>query len=156
MASLATEKRLAAQPLPAQPPLWFWLASGLGLAWNAYGLKQFVSSVTATRDRLVAEGMTGPQADLYASLPLWMNVAFAVGVIGGLVGCVLLLLRSRWALPVFGASLVGYVVLYIGDITQGVFALFGMQQVVILSVVVLIAALLLWLARHFQRRGSLV
>jgi hypothetical protein len=103
----------------------------------------------------MASGLTQPQATLYAALPWWMNTVFAIGVFGGTVGSVLLLLRKSIAIPVFVVSLVAYVILYIGDITQGVFAAFGTPQVVILSTVVAIAAALLWLAMHFKKSQRL-
>lgn len=76
-------------------------------------------------------------------------------VFGGLVGCMLLLARKWPALPVFAVSLIGYLILYFGDITEGVFAAIGTSQVGILSMVVAIAAALMWLARHFDRRDAL-
>lgn len=87
--------------------------------------------------------------------PVWMTAAFAVGVLGGLVGCVLLLLKKRISVPVFVISLIGYIVLYVGDLTEGVFAAIGASQVAILSSVVIIAAALLWLSRHFAQKGAL-
>ena len=84
-----------------------------------------------------------------------MTSAFAIGVFGGALGSVLLLLRNKAAAPVFAISLAGYVVLYIGDITQGVFAVFGARQVIILTTVVLIASALLWLALHIRRRSAM-
>lgn len=140
-------------PTPVKTPIWFWPAAGLGLAWNAYGVVQFAKSVASSRDSLMGMGMSAAQADTMSGYPLWMTVAFAVGVFGGVLGCALLLLRHRFAVPVFAASLVGYIALYIGDITEGVFAALGMSQVVILTFVVLIAAALLWLSRHSARRG---
>jgi hypothetical protein len=82
-------------------------------------------------------------------------VAFAVGAFGGLLGCVLLLLRRKLAVPVFALSLAGYIALFIGDITEGVFAAMGTPQVVVLSVVVVIAAALWWLARVFSTQQAL-
>jgi len=116
---------------------------------------QFVQSLRATTDSLVAGGLTPQQAAVMTSYPAWMTAAFAVGVFGGLLGCVLLLLRRKLAVPVFALSLVGYIALYIGDITEGVFAAMGTPQVVVLSVVVAIAAALLWLARAFSARQAL-
>jgi hypothetical protein len=49
---------------------------------------------------------------------------------------------------VFGLSLAAYVALYLGDIIHGVFAALGTPQVLILTLVVLIAAGLFWLARR--------
>ncbi|TRW14560.1 hypothetical protein [Glacieibacterium frigidum] len=144
----------AADP-PARTPAWFWAAAGLGALWNAFGTVQFAEAVTATEASLIAMGMTPAQAATMTSYPLWMTMGFAGGTLGGLAGSLLLLARRRLAVPVFAASLAGYVVLYIGDITEGVFAALGTEQVVILTSVVLIAALLLWLARLSTRRGIL-
>jgi hypothetical protein len=138
-----------------KPPFWFWVAAGLGLAWNVFGIYQFVGSVFGSQADLMARGMTASQAAAYAAIPLWMNLAFAIGVFGGLLGSVLLMLRNRVATPVFAASLAGYVVLYIGDITEGIFAVMGPPQVVVLTAVVLIAAALLWSSRRFERSGVL-
>lgn len=149
--SLSDVNAGAARPL-ARTPAWFWVTAGLGLAWNVFGVYQFQATALAGEDDLLALGMTRAQAAVYAAIPLWMNAAFALGVFGGLVGCALLLLRSRFAAPVLAASLAGYVVLWIGDVTEGVFAAMGVGQVVVLSVVVLIAAGLLWLARDAARR----
>lgn len=132
----------------ARLPSWYWTAAGLGLAWNAFGITRFLSSATASEADMAAQGMTAEQARLYAGLPAWMDIAFAFGVFGGLIGCILLLARSKIAVPVFAASLGGYVALYAGDVAYGVFAVFGVAQAVILTVVVAIAAVLLWVARH--------
>jgi hypothetical protein len=130
-------------------PLWVRTLAGLGVAWNVYGVIQFQSTVFATAEDLMAQGMTAAQATVYSGVPIWMDIAFALGVFGGLVGTILLLLGRREAVPVLAASLAGYLVLYVGDITEGVFAAMGLSQVVVLTVVVLIAAGLLVLARLF-------
>jgi len=142
-------QRAAARPMPR----WFTAASVLGLAWNAFGVAQFLDYVRATADSLQAMGLTAAQAQLYAAPPAWMIAAFALGVFGGLAGSGLLLARRRLAVPVLLASLVGYLVLYVGDLTQGVFAALGGKQVAILTTVVAIAAALLVLARRFEHRG---
>ncbi len=139
----------------AKLPVWFWVAALLGLAWNVFGLVQFIGSLSATSQSLQAQGMTPEQAAIMTGYPAWMTVAFAVGVGGGVIGCGLLLLKKAWSVPVFWASLIGYIVLYIGDITEGVFAALGTPQVVVLSIVVAIAAALLWLARRFHGQGLL-
>jgi hypothetical protein len=137
----------------ARIPLWYWAAAGLGLAWNAFGIVRFVGSATASEADMLAQGMSAEQAGLYASLPTWMDAAFAVGVFGGLIGCVLLIVRSTFAFPLFAASLAGYILLYAGDLAYGVFTVFGAGQAVILTVVVAIAAALLWIARHAAKKS---
>jgi len=138
-----------------QVPIWFWLAAGFGLLWNAYGVFQFAHALLATRESLVAMGMSEMQADTLSTYPMWMTLAFATGTLGGLAGSALLLLRRRLALPVFAVSLAGYVALYIGDITEGVFAALGPAQVVILSLVVAIACLLLWVSARASKAGMI-
>lgn len=125
----------------------------LGVAWNLFGTIQFVKTLQSTPESLVQMGMTAQQAAVYSAYPVWMNLAFAVGVFGGLGGSLLLLARKRLAQHVFAASLVGYVVLFVGDITEGVFAALGASQVVVLSFVVLIAAALFVWSRSLNRRG---
>ncbi len=139
----------------ARTPVWFRAIVGLGVLWNVFGVYQFATQTFADEAMLLNGGMTPAQAALYAGLPLWMPIAFGVGTIGGLIGTLLLLAGRRAATAVLAASLAGYVVLYIGDITEGVFAAFGTPQVVILSSVVAIAIGLLLLARLAARRGWL-
>jgi hypothetical protein len=143
------------QPPASAVPLWFWIVAALGLAWNLFGAVQFIASLSATSESKQAQGMTPDQAAVMLGYPVWMTIAFAVGVFGGLVGCGLLLLRKAVAVPVFALSLAGYVVLYIGDIVHGVFAALGTPQVVILSAVVAIAVFLLVIARRFRAQGAL-
>ena len=102
-----------------------WLAGGLGLIWNAYGIVQFMGSVSATQESLMAQGMTANQAAAMTGYPAWMTIAFAVGVFGGLIGALLLLMRKALAVPVFAGSLAGYAALFAGDVFHGVFAAMG-------------------------------
>ena len=133
-------------------PIWFWSAGLLGLAWNVFGLFQFFGSLRATQESLQAQGLTAEQAAVMLGYPSWMTIVFAIGVTGGALGCVLLLLRNRFAIPVFWASLLGYIALYIGDIVEGIFAAIGAPQIIVLSLVVAIAMVLLWISIQARRR----
>lgn len=139
-----------------KPTLWFWAIALGGLAWNIFGVVQFLGQFGATETALMGKGMTSAQAALYAAQPLWMTIAFAVGVFGGVLGTIVLLMRKKLSVAVFGASLAGYVILYIGDITTGIFEAFGPPQIAILTTVVIIAAALLWVARAAAQRGWIV
>jgi hypothetical protein len=136
-------------------PLWFWIVAAFGLAWNVFGAVQFLGSLNATNESLQAQGLTAEQASVMLGYPTWMTIAFAVGVFGGIIGCVLLLLKQKLAVAVFLVSLVGYIILYIGDVTEGVFAALGAPQVIVLSVVVVIAAVLFWVSRIAHQKRLL-
>ncbi|MEY3209528.1 MAG: hypothetical protein RIT28_9 [Pseudomonadota bacterium] len=140
-----------APPSAYAPPI----IATLGALWSLFGVVQLLQTLQSTPQSLQAMGMTPEQAAVYSSYPAWMTLGFAVGAFGGLVGSVLLLARRRLATPIFVASLVGYVVLYVGDITEGVFAALGAPQVAVLTAVVLIASGLLVWSRHLSQRGLL-
>jgi hypothetical protein len=141
--------------LRSKIPIWFWALAGLGVAWNIFGIVQFLGALDPSAESLAARGMTPEQAAVYMSIPAWMNASFAIGVFGGFIGSVLLVMGKRQAVTVLLASLAGYVALYIGDITHGVFEALGTEQVVILSTVVAIAAGLVWMASHGRKHHFL-
>jgi hypothetical protein len=126
-----------------------------GLAWNLFGVFKFSENLNSTSESLMKMGMGAEQAAVYANYPAWMTIAFGLGVGGGLLGCALLLKREAFAVPVFAVSLVGYLVLFVGDITEGVFAALGTRQVLILPTVVAIAVGLLAWSRALVTRGAL-
>lgn len=123
-----------------------------GIAWNAFGVVQWLKTESATLDSLTAGGLSPAQAALYLILPAWISVAFAVGVGAGLAGSVALLLRRhRHALVLLSLSLLAYAVLFAGDAWLGLFAAIP-GQMAIPSVVVLIAIGLWALALHAYRQ----
>ncbi len=126
----------------------------LGLAWSGYGIRQFAATAGASAQNLVAAGMTPDQAALYAGLPIWMTVAFAVGVFGGAVGSLLLALGRPAAVGVLAMSLTAYAVLFVGDVALGVFDAFGASHVAVLTLVLVIAADLLALARRVHAKPA--
>lgn len=135
-------------PLKLHPPLWLTAAAIGGIGWNLFGLVQFAGSVTATDADLIAAGLSAEQAAVITTYPVWMTAAFGLGVLGGIIGSVLLLMRHARASTVLLASLIAYVALWIGDAVHGVFAALGTQQVAIISTVVIIAAALFAASRH--------
>lgn len=136
-------------------PVGFWVAAALGLVWNLIGIVQFLSTTGATVDALVKTGMTMEQAQFYVKLPGWLHIAFAIGVFGGTVGCVLLLLGKSAADIVLWVALIVDVSRFALDAVLGVFRVMGTPQVVVLSFVVLIAAALCCLGSVSKRRGFL-
>lgn len=117
------------------------------MLWNGYGLIQFIGSLSQTPDMLMTRGLSPEQAALYASLPAWTTAAFGIGVIAGIAGSLALLARRAGARPILAVSLVAYFLLFLGDLTHGVFAAIP-SQLATLTLVLAIAAALLW-ASHF-------
>lgn len=84
----------------------FWLIGGLGLLWNLMGSLNFMMQMKA--DSLAS--MPEPFHTIVANRPGWATAAFGLGVIGGAIGCILLLLKRKEAVYVFTASLAGIAV----------------------------------------------
>lgn len=132
-------------------PTWLLITALLGAAWNVFGLFQLVSAINQTEAGLMMGGMSAQAAKAYYHLPLWMDLAFAVGAGGGLAACVLLVMRKAFAVPISLASLTGYIILFVGDYAHGLFALIP-GQLAILSTVVLVAIGLFGVSRFASAR----
>jgi hypothetical protein len=133
-----------------------WLIGVLGLLWNGFGVYDYLMTVTQGEAYLRGMGMTDPQIAYFNAMPSWMTGVWAVGVWGALLGTVLLLLRSRWAVPAFRASIAALIIslLYTYVLSDGA-RVMGSQVVVMNAVVTTAAALFLWYASVMRRRGLL-
>lgn len=89
-------------------PAWFWIVAVLLTLWGAMGVFACIQQF-----RLGADAM-GPADDyyraLYAALPAWYNIVYAVATGLGFIGSVALLLRSRLARPLFLVSLIAVII----------------------------------------------
>lgn len=90
----------------AKTPWHLWAVGGVTLVWNAIGIFSYMMT---RLDKLEALGMTAEDVAFFNSFPAWANALWALGVWGAFFGSVLLLLRSRWAVPSLIISVVGLV-----------------------------------------------
>lgn len=96
----------------AKAPVHLWIVGLLSLIWNSFGCYDYFE--TRSRNTEYLSSMM-PNVDPNATLawidsfPIWAQFGWALGVWGGLIGSILLLVRSRWAVLAFGLSLVGAV-----------------------------------------------
>ena len=90
----------------ANAPWHLWFIGGLSLLFNAMG----VMSYTLTKlDMLAEAGMTADQIAFMDAYPAWASAFWALGVWGAFAGSVLVLLRSRYAVPAMVAATIGLV-----------------------------------------------
>lgn len=97
----------------ARTPVHLWIVGILATLWNAFGCYDYMMTRMSNTDYL-ASAMPGvdPNALLawVDAFPFYAQSGWALGVWGGLVGGILLLMRSRWAMWALGVSLLGAVV----------------------------------------------
>jgi hypothetical protein len=136
-------------------PKWFLPVAGVALLWNLVGCAAYLSDVMLTPDDVAK--LDAAQQALYASRPAWAVAATAIAVWGGAAGCVGLLLRKRWALPLLLASLAGVIVQNLGlFVLSDAASLMPAVAYVLQGLVLLVAIGLVLLARRAIARGWIV
>ena len=94
----------------ARTPVHLWIVGVLGVLWNSIGCYDYL--MTRMSNTEYFESMM-PNVDPNAVLawidafPLYAQFGWGLGVWGGLLGALLLLMRSKWAVWALGLSLVG-------------------------------------------------
>lgn len=145
-------------PVPAPnvvTPWHLWLVGVLALLWNGIGAYDYV--MTETRNAAYMNAFTPEQLAYFYGFPMWVVATWALSVWGGVLGAVLLLLRKRWAVPVFGVSLVTMVLtsFYNFVLTDGLAIMGGAGGLVFSAVIFVVAVALLVYARSLARSGVL-
>ena len=94
---------------PTATPIWFWTVGVILVLWNLAGLAAFgfIMSMVGNEDALEVAGMNEAQIQLIMETPIWVNVAFGVATIFGLLGCISLVIRKSVAIPMLIVSLLG-------------------------------------------------
>lgn len=136
------------------PPRWFTVVTVIALLWNLLGCVAFIGDLRLTAADIAQ--MPAEHQALYAARPAWAVAATAVAVFGGVLGCIALLMRKKWALPVFVLSLIGIIVQDIGlFVLADAIKLAGPVVAVLQGVVLVVAIGLIGLSRKGIQRGWL-
>ena len=144
----------------AKAPWHLWVVGVVALLWNCIGPYDYVMTRMRDTDYL---GTMMPTVDPNAYLawidgfPIYAQFGWGLGVWMGLLGSILLLLRHRWAVPVYALSLLGallglgYQILAAPPLEGAVGFMFeGMPYVIIV-----VAAALLYYAQRQRKAGVL-
>lgn len=89
-------------------PVWFWIVAIILLIWNLMGVSAFFQHIAISDEALQA--LPDNERELYGKYPLWTKIAFALAVMGGLLGSLALILKKRIAKLLFIISFIGIVV----------------------------------------------
>ena len=94
-------------------PMHLWIVGGVGTLWNAFGCYDYLMTRMRNTDYLASMMPNVDPQDTLAwvdGFPIWAQFGWGLGVWMGLLGCVLLLMRHRWAVPALGLSMVGAII----------------------------------------------
>jgi len=100
------------QAVSARTPAHLWIVGALATLWNSFGCYDYLMTRMRNTD-YIKSAMPGvdPNAALawVDAMPIYAQIGWGLGVWGGLLGVVLLLMRSRYAVWAFAVSMVGIV-----------------------------------------------
>lgn len=133
----------------------FWLICILGLLWNIGGAinyymqminMEFVASLPDTH-RLLIEGR-----------PAWATGGFAIGVFGGILGCLLLMFKKIISLYVFIISLIGIIVTMIHTVNVASSKIdFNLVEIIVMILLpVIVAAILIWYTKLVMNKKWII
>jgi len=126
----------------------FWVIGAVALVWNAMGVLNLIMQMNP--DVLA----TYPESHqtIVANQTGWIAASVTVAIIGGAIGCVLLLLRKAGAVYLFYASLIGTIIVVAHTLSLPI-ELRSSDIVLIIVMPVVVAALLAWYSRWTAMRG---
>jgi len=126
-------------------PTWLKSLAWAALVWNLLGVIAFAMQVMMTPE-MISKLPTDQQA-AYSNIPLWSTIAFAIAVFGGLLGCILLLMKKALAIPIFAVSLSAILLQqYYNFVVINSIELLGLSAVFMPIFVITIAILLLYIS----------
>lgn len=138
--------------LKSRPPKWFWIVSVGAVVWNGLGVAAFVSELLMTEEAYAV--LSDAERSLYESRPMWVTVAFAVSVVGGLIGSTLLALRHSLATSILTVSAAAVVLQTIYTfVLSDTLDVMGASSAILPTVVAIIAVSLVWISIAARKRG---
>ena len=84
-----------------------WVIGLLTLAWNSMGALDYFMS--QSRNESYMAQFSQEQLSFFYGFPFWVNATWAIAVWFSVAGSLLILLRSRYAAPVLGISLLAMI-----------------------------------------------
>lgn len=141
----------------AQPrtPVHLWIIGVLALLWNLMGAFDYVA--TQFKIDFYMSQFTEDQLAYFYGFPAWAVAGWAFGVWGAVAGSIGLLMRRKWAVWGFAASLAGMLVssIYTLGLSEGA-AMMGTGGVIFTVIIWAAAIFLLVYSRAMANRGVLV
>jgi hypothetical protein len=137
-------------------PWHLWLVGVVAVLFNGIGVFDFVMSMAQGSSYMASAGMTPAQIAHYEQMPTWMIAIWAIGVWGAMLGSLLILLRSKWAFPVFSVSLAAFLVslIYTYMLTDGG-EIMGAQMAIASAVITVLLVFFIWYSRLMTKRSVL-
>ncbi|WP_033072886.1 hypothetical protein [Sphingopyxis sp. MWB1] len=137
-------------------PAHLWAIGGLSLVWNALGGYDYL--MTKLKNPAHMAAFTDEQRAYFDHFPIWADFGWGLGVWMAILGSILLLARSRYAVGVFLLSILGLAIssiyqfgLHYGDLMR----MFGTFPIIFSAILWVVAIALYVYARAQAAKGVL-
>ena len=137
-----------------KPTKVFWIISIIAILWNIMGVIAYLGQAYMT-DEAKALLPEGDQA-YYANVPAWVTAAFAIAVFTGFLGSVALILKKKWAKPMFLVSLITVVAQIVYNLIIQDFVALSGGRVILPLVTLAVAAFLVWFTKDNVTKRILI
>ena len=124
-------------------PVWFWIVGVVALIWNGFGAVDY--TLTQMGNEAYLSAFTEEQLAFYLGFPLWYEAVWAIAVWSAMLGSAALLIRTRFAAPLFLVSIAFYIIsaAYLFGFTAA-YDLMGGIGGVIFSLVIFLSLVAFW------------
>jgi hypothetical protein len=138
-----------------KPSKSFLIIAILALLWNLMGMMSFIMDVTISEEALAS--LPDGQRALYETTPIWTEVLYGIAVLFGTVGCVLLLMKKSFAIPIFVISFMAILIqmTYWLAFTNSL-EVYGPAGAVMPLLVIFIGAFLIWYSNSAKVKGWII
>lgn len=125
------------------------------LIWDLFGIMAFVMQIMMTEEMMAA--LPEAEQEIYRNTPSWITGAYFVAVFGATLGSLALILKKKWAMPMFIASLIAVIVQMSYTLfVAGVLDLRGPSSAIFPMIIVLIGAYQIILTNQAIKKGWIV
>jgi hypothetical protein len=134
-----------------KPKPTFWIIGIAALIWNLMGVSAYLGQAYMTNEALKIL----PKAEqiYYTNIPAWVTAAFAFAVFGGTIGCILLLIKKKFAIQLFLLSLLGVLTQFVYNFFIQDYMEVSISNSIMPIIVIGVAAFLLWYSKKSKDDG---
>ncbi len=125
-----------------KPTLLFWAVSILAVIWGISGVIDYYL-VTTKHPEYLAQ-LPAAFNEMISNFPLWREIVWGISIAGALLGGLLMLARSAWAVPVLWAVPISMLIGFVGYdllIANGIEA-YGTYGIIASTIMIIISLIL--------------
>ncbi len=135
-------------------PGWFWVVSTILLLWSIAGVVAFGAQISMGPAQLAQ--LPEAQREAFAMMPTWTWTAYGIATVGALAAAICLLLRRKWASPLYLISLIAVIAQFSWTFTVArILESEGPAAAIFPAFIILMGALSLWFAQASSRKSWL-